>query len=151
MTDSTEREVLVVAVHDRVCAIPLAHVTETMRPLALEAMVGTPQFVLGLSLLRGVPTPVVDLAVLLGLPPAVAERWVSLRVEQRQVALAVSTVIAVRTLPRASVLDLPPLVSGAAKETLAALSVLDTQLLLVLRAGWSLPDALWPSAEGPVL
>lgn len=114
-----------------------------MRPLALEAMSGTPPFVLGLSMIRGAPTPVVDLAVLLGLPSGAVRRWVALRVDQRHVALAVNSVIAIRVLPQATLLELPPLIAEAAKENIAALSTLDAQLLLVLRAGWRLPDELW--------
>ena len=52
--------VLVVMVGARACAIPLDHVAETMRPLPIEPVAGTPGFVRGVSVIRGAPTPVVD-------------------------------------------------------------------------------------------
>ena len=58
-------QVLVVMVGARACALPLHHVAETMRPLPIEAVVGTPSFVCGVSVIYGVPTPVVDLKPLL--------------------------------------------------------------------------------------
>ena len=57
--------VLVVMVGARTCAFPLQHVAETMRPLPIEPIAGTPGFVRGVSVIRGVPTPVVDLKALL--------------------------------------------------------------------------------------
>ena len=57
--------VLVVTVGARACAIPLQHVAETMRPLPIEPVAGTPGFVRGVSVIRGAPTPVVDLRALL--------------------------------------------------------------------------------------
>ena len=49
-------QVLVVMVGARACAFPLHHVAETMRPLPIEAVVGTPSFVCGVSVIYGVPT-----------------------------------------------------------------------------------------------
>ncbi len=57
--------VLVVMVGARACAFPLHHVAETMRPLPIEPVAGTPSFVRGVSVIRGMPTPVVDLKALL--------------------------------------------------------------------------------------
>jgi chemotaxis signal transduction protein len=57
--------VFVVMVGARACAFPLHHVAETMRPLPIESVAGTPSFVRGVSVIRGVPTPVVDLKALL--------------------------------------------------------------------------------------
>ena len=47
------------------CALRLDEVIETMRPLDVQPLAGTPAFVLGISVLRGVPTPVIDVARLL--------------------------------------------------------------------------------------
>jgi CheY-like chemotaxis protein len=49
----------------RACAFPLHHVGETMRPLPIKPLAGTPGFVCGVSVIRGTPTPVVDLKALL--------------------------------------------------------------------------------------
>ena len=57
--------VLVVMVGSRACAFPLHHVAETMRPLPIKPVAGTPGFVCGVSVIRGTPTPVVDLNALL--------------------------------------------------------------------------------------
>jgi chemotaxis signal transduction protein len=57
--------VLVVMVGTRACAFPLHHVAETMRPLPIQPVAGTPSFVRGVSVIRGTPTPVVDLKALL--------------------------------------------------------------------------------------
>ena len=57
--------VLVVMVGARACAFPLHHVAETMRPLPIKRVAGTPSFVCGVSVIRGTPTPVVDLKALL--------------------------------------------------------------------------------------
>ena len=57
--------VLVVMVGSRACAFPLHHVAETMRPLPIKRVAGTPGFVCGVSVIRGTPTPVVDLKALL--------------------------------------------------------------------------------------
>ena len=57
--------VLVVLVGARACAFPLRHVAETLRPLPIKPVAGTPGFVRGVSVIRGTPTPVVDLKALL--------------------------------------------------------------------------------------
>jgi chemotaxis signal transduction protein len=57
--------VFVVTVGARQCAFPLHLVAETLRPLPIEPVAGTPSFVRGMSVIRGKPTPVVDLKALL--------------------------------------------------------------------------------------
>ena len=47
------------------CALPLVHVLEVMRPLPLEKVEPAPAFLLGLAVIRGEPLPVVDVAALL--------------------------------------------------------------------------------------
>lgn len=62
---------LICRVRTWLCALPLAHVVETLRPLPVRGLAGAPSFVLGLALLRGQAVPVVDAAQLLieaGLP-----------------------------------------------------------------------------------
>lgn len=129
----------------RLCAFDVAHVVETMRPLPVEPMRGTPSFVLGLALIRGVPTPVIDLASWMGLstsaPPS---RFVSVLAGARQVALAVTAVTGVRTLDAAQLQSVPPLVEDAAAEHVQLVGTLDADLLLVLSAAKLLPDDVTP-------
>jgi purine-binding chemotaxis protein CheW len=137
------RRSLVVRVQTRVCAVPLEHVVETMRPLPLESIAGMPAFVRGVSIIRGVPTPVVDLGALLGAPSNEFERIVTLRLSDRQVALAVNAVLGVRDLDLSAIQELPPLLGGTSTDLLEAIGTLDEQFLMVLRAGWELPDEVW--------
>lgn len=144
------RSVLVVAVGTRSCAIPLAHVAETMRPLPIEPVPGTPPFVRGVSVVRGVPIPVIDLRALLennDVSPAYG-RFVTLRVDDRSVALGVNEVIGVRTLDTGQLQELPHLLRDVATGTIEALGVRDARLLLVLRAARIVPDDVWPALAG---
>jgi purine-binding chemotaxis protein CheW len=145
MTDAFSRKnrTLVVGLKGRLCAVPLTHVTEIMRPLSVEPISDVPSFVKGISIIRGIPTPVVDLGALLGMPNGVAGRFVTLRVGERQVALSVDSVLGVRELDVSKIGELPPLLQGASKDAIEAMGTLDKQLLLVLCAGWELPDQVW--------
>jgi purine-binding chemotaxis protein CheW len=136
---------LLVRVKGRLCALPLNHVMEIMRPLPVEPIFSVPSFVQGISLIRGIPTPVVDLGALLGMPNAVADRFVTLRVGERQVALSVDYVFGVRELDVSKIGELPPLLHGASKDVVEAMGTLDEQILVVLSAGWELPDEVWQS------
>lgn len=145
MTDlaSNANRFLVVGVHTHVCALPLMQVIETMRPLPVEPIAGVPSFVRGVSIIRGAPTPVVDLGALVGMPGGVAGRFVTLRVDERQVALSVDRVLGVHHLDSSTIQKLPPLFQKASKDVIEAMGTLDTQLLVVLRQGWALPDEVW--------
>ena len=131
-----------------VCALPLQHVSETMRPLPLESVQGMPDFLLGLSIIRGTPIPVVDLARLVGngVPEAPA-RLVVVSVAERRVALAVQAVLDVRTLGPAALGKLPPLLTDASAEFIGAVGALDTQLLMVLNTAKILPGSIWAELE----
>jgi purine-binding chemotaxis protein CheW len=139
---SGENPSLIIDVGGRACALPLSCVMETMRPLPVEAVAGTPPFVRGVAMVRGVPTPVLDLAVLLGADRGIAGRFVILRLGERQVAISVEAVLGVRMLA-ATTQQLPPLLHGAAHEAIHAIGTLDRHLLVVLRAGWQLPGEVW--------
>jgi len=123
------------------CALPVRAVIEVMRPLPVRPVAGAPAFVRGAALVRGAPAPVVDLAAVLGLDSSTPSRFVSIRVGERALVLAVDAVLGVRRLPRDTLAVLPPLLAGA--ETVAALGVLDADLLLVLREAALVPDELW--------
>jgi purine-binding chemotaxis protein CheW len=130
----------------RLCALPLQHVRETMRALPLAAVPDMPPFVLGVSLIRGMAVPVLDLARLIaGGGAAPGKRYVTLDLGGRQVALAVDEVVGVRSLASAALTDMPPLLHAAEAGTVAALTTLDAELLVVLAATQLVPDALWPA------
>lgn len=130
------------------CALPLESVAETMRPLPVEPLAATPAFVLGISVIRGAATPVVDVARLLGSPaPVPPQRLVTLRIGARCVALAVEGVIGVHALPAAALAAVPALLSGAANETVSAISTLDAQLLLVLQSARLVPESVWAAID----
>jgi purine-binding chemotaxis protein CheW len=133
--------VLIVRSASQACALPLACVGETMRPLPVESLPGTPGGVKGVSVIRGAPTPVVDLRALLGgdteRPPA---RFVTLRVDDRSVALAVDAVEGIRALDRDELRKLPPLLQNADTRCVESVGVLDAQFLMVLSGAWSVPD-----------
>lgn len=138
------RKALIVGLKSCVCAVPLTHVIETMRPLAVEPISGAPSFVQGIAIIRGIPTPVVDLGAILGTPGERAERFVTLRVGEKQVALSVNVVLGVRDLDTIlTIRELPSLLQRASKDVVETIGTLDEQVLMVLRAGWELPDEVW--------
>jgi purine-binding chemotaxis protein CheW len=139
------RPALFVGVSNSVCALPLTHVIETMRPLPIETIAGAPPYVCGASIVRGVATPVVDLGLVLGIPEAAARRFVTLRLGTQSVAVTVGTVLGVRDLDQCKVEDLAPLLRSATQETIESIGVLDAQMLRVLRSSWTLPDEVWRS------
>jgi purine-binding chemotaxis protein CheW len=140
---------LICRVDARLCALPLAHVVETMRPLPVEAIAGSPHFVRGLAVIRGVPVPVVDTACLLGAQAAPGDRFVTITVGDRHVALAVDSVLGVRAVPAGSLHQLPPLLHEAGADVVAAIGLLDAELLLVLRSTRLLPDDTWAGGDAP--
>lgn len=142
---SSARKALILGVQARICAVPLAHVIETMRALPIEHISGVPSFVLGVAIIRGIPTPVVDLAVVLGASPEHKdERFVTVRAGNRQVALRVSTVLGIHDFDALTTTqELPPLLKGASQEVIEKIGTLDERFLLVLREGWTLEDEVW--------
>ena len=145
MTRDVQGLALLCRVDSRVCAVPLAQVVETMRPLPVEPVAGVPGFILGVSIIRGTPLPVVDGARLLGTAGGErpAGRFVTVRAGDRQVALAVDAVIGVHQIARESVRDLPPLVRTAHADAVSAIGALDAELLVVLESARMLPDDAW--------
>lgn len=149
MDDSNAGLSLVCRVQTRLCALPLKHVVETLRALPIEPMAGAPPFVLGLAVIRGAPLPVVDAGRLLGTDGARAKRFVSVNAGSRRVALAVDHVVGVRTVAPESLVALPPLLHVAESDVIAAIGLLDAELLLVLQSTRLLPDeGVRPASEG---
>ena len=142
---SERSPVLVVTVGGLACAIPLHHVAETMRPLSIEPVAGTPGFVRGVSVIRGAPTPVVDLKALLenGENSAAYGRFVIMKVGERRVAIGVDGVVGLRNLDSAQMAELSPMLRDVAADLIEAIGTRDAQLLVVLRAARIVPDAVW--------
>ena len=140
MEDRSTGLSLVCRVQARLCALPLEHAVETMRPLAVEPVAGAPSFVLGLAVVRGEPLAVVDAARVLGMQDAPIGRFVTVAVGVRRIALAVGDVVGVRRLPPGSLRALPPLLHEAAGDVVDAVGLLDAELLLMLRSARLLPD-----------
>ncbi len=138
------RKALIIGVGTRVCAIPLTHVIETMRPLPVEAISAAPLFVRGVAIIRGIPTLVVDLGTILGMSNELTgERLVIVRVGARQVAVFVNKVFGIHDLDALRTQELPPLLQEASRDVVERIGILDEQFLMVLRAGWRLSDEIW--------
>jgi purine-binding chemotaxis protein CheW len=136
--------ILVCRVGSHFCAVPIEQVVETLRPLPVAPLAGMPAFVSGLCILRGQVLPVVDAARLLGTEtPLLWERFVTIRVGERSVALAVQGVVGLRSLSSSSLGELPPLLREARADFVAAVGRLDGELLLVLEGLHLLPEPVW--------
>jgi purine-binding chemotaxis protein CheW len=136
--------VLLVRAGAQICALPLRHVNETMRPLPVAPLAGVPPFVEGAAVVRGEPAPVVLLSVLLGGERRPATRFVSIRSGERRVLLAVDAVLGVAQLPDTGGV---PLLADAAGGTIDVLGALDRDLLAVLDASRLVPDDVWREIE----
>ncbi|MGI0148168.1 MAG: chemotaxis protein CheW, partial [Thermoplasmata archaeon] len=127
-----------------ICAFPLGHVLETLRPLPIRPVQATPVFVCGLSVIRGAPVPVVDLTALIGKARAGSiGRWVTLRLGERRLALAVEAVLGIRELEVSTLQALPPLLQDADHGLIESIGTLDSELLMLLEAGRLLPEEIW--------
>ena len=118
-----------------------------MRPMPVESVAGAPAYVRGIAIIRGDPLPVVDVGALLGAAGARAERFVTLRVGGRQVALAVDAVVGVRALAADTLRRLPPLLRDAHADAVSSIGALDAELLVQLDSARVVPDALWSEIE----
>lgn len=131
---SERLSMVVVRAANRLCALPLASVIETLRCPLFIAVSGAPACVAGVAMIRGATVAVVDLGILLGADSAAgsAARLVTLRVGQRTVGLAVHSVIGVREFDGAELAEVPPMLRQAHPDVLTAVGSLDRELLLVL-------------------
>jgi purine-binding chemotaxis protein CheW len=147
---------LLCRIGSRIGALAVKDVRETMRPLPIEPLTGTPPFVLGVAIVRGSAVPVIDAGRLLddsALPSAPitspsSARFVSLELGDRTAVLAVDAVLDVRSLPAVILAQIPPLLRGAGKELVSMVGALDSQLLLVLEAARLVPDSVWSEIKG---
>ena len=131
----------------RLCALSLAHVHEVMRPPPIEVLAGAPRFVLGVCVLRGEPVPVVHAGLMLGEEPAGFALLVRLRAGGRTVALAVDAVAGIRSGVTGTLESMPPLLRTAAADTVAAIRLLDRELLYVLNEARVVPAAVFGLLE----
>lgn len=147
MTKQPRELCLLVRAGRKLCALPLEHVDETMRPQPVHAVAGAPPFVRGVAVIRGTPVPVVDAAYALGEEASHTTRFVTLRTADRCVAFAVDHVLGVSRIDRKAVADLPPLLAHANVDVVAAIGTLDAELLMVLRSARLVPEAVWAALE----
>jgi purine-binding chemotaxis protein CheW len=124
------------------CALPLAHVGETMRALPIEPLAGVPPFVRGVAVVRGRPTPVVDAGALLLEGGSSTRAFVTVSPDDRPFMLAVDAVVGVTTMPDGLAGALPPLLQTPRLAAIAATGSLDGTLLLILEHARILPDAV---------
>lgn len=146
LTDAERIQVLVVHARDRLCAIRLAHIAETMRPLPISTVVGAPPYVLGVSMIRGVATPVVDLGAVLGeTSPAALTRVFTVKSGSRRLAIAVERLVGVQLLKPLSLRPLPTSLQRGSDDKIEAVGSLDEQLLFLVEPLRLVPEALWAS------
>lgn len=125
----------------RYCGLPLDHVIETCRPQPVQPLGDAPAYVLGLARVRGQIIPVVDLAAILGDKAGHSPtRFVSLRISDRRIALAVDEVKGLVRVPAQSREALPLLLKEGSP-VVESMADLDHSLLLILRMSRLLPAA----------
>lgn len=155
-TDRTSHEerLLLCRAGSVLCGLLLPQVRETMRPLPIRPLGGLPPFVSGVSIIRGAPVPVVDAGALLGSRErGRPTRFVTLRLGDRSVALAVDEVLGVRDGRSLSLQGLPPLLTRMKPRVAALIGRVDAEFLAVLRDARFVPDRAWPApgSDGEVV
>jgi purine-binding chemotaxis protein CheW len=133
-----DRRAVVCRTGDRLCALPVERVVETMRPLPVEGLRSAPPFVVGVAVIRGAAVPVVDAGRLLGAAGGDVSRFVTVRAGGRTVAIAVDEVVGVAAIPDGA--DLPPLVGAITADAVAHIGAHDADLMVVLEASRLVPD-----------
>ncbi|MER7274337.1 chemotaxis protein CheW [Dactylosporangium sp. NPDC000244] len=118
---------LIFGVGRLLCALPLAAVVETVRPLPVQPVGGAGGALLGVAVIRGAAVPVVDTAALLGDPGVPPSRFVTVDTPGGTVAFATGPVAGVRSVARSAAQPSP-----VAGELVEAVGVLDGRPLLFL-------------------
>lgn len=119
--------------------MPAAAVIEVMRAQPIRAVSRPREGVLGVATIRGAILPVVGAAALFGAPVETPARFITLRLGDRAVALAVDEVIGVEPIRDAA--QLPPLLAEASAGVIDGIGQLDSELVLLLRSGYLAPFA----------
>jgi purine-binding chemotaxis protein CheW len=139
---------LVFKVDSLVCALPIASVVETMRPLPVQRLEQAPEMVLGLAMVRGIPTPVIDAGRLMGAGPlAQLGRFVSVAVGARRIALAVTSVWGIRAVSAQSLRAMPAVLTRADTQAVAAIGALDQELLMLLQGVRLVPESVFAASD----
>jgi purine-binding chemotaxis protein CheW len=146
----TEPDWLLCRIGERLLAVPLAAVLETMRPMPVASITGAPPFVLGVSTIRGEVLPVIDTAALLGAGDCPVTRFVTITTGARALALAVGSVLGIRRLTDGDLRELPPLLHSIDRVMLSAIGILDEGLLLALDHSHLVPETLWATLSEQV-
>ncbi len=133
---------LICRAKDFLCALPIGQVIETMRMPSVEIVADVPRHVRGLCRIRGAAVPVVDLAVLISGEPSMCERLVTIDLGGRAVALAVASIIGIRDIAADAGEELPPLLRGTERETVATIGTADAEFLFFLCTARMLPEEL---------
>lgn len=136
---------LLVRIPGALCALPLAEVIETMRPLPIEPLADKSGFIRGVARIRGAAVPVVELTALFRGEPCcdLPTRFVTLRVGQHCIALAVQDVVGMVDLSDHVFNNLPPLLKTARTEFIETLGALDAEFLVMLNTALLVPDSVW--------
>lgn len=146
--DSGDELYLLCRVRERRCALQLAHVVETLRPLPLRSVPGAPPPVIGASIIRGRPTPVLDSGMLIGEASRPHHsRLATIRCGERIAALAFEEIVGVRRLLDQDVKDMPPLLRAGDGGAIDAIALLDAELVFVLGRARLVPDEVWTSLQ----
>jgi len=135
--------VLIARVGDIACALPIASVIETMRPLPISHLGDAPSFVRGIAIVRAAPTVVIDTAVMLGIAPAPPARFVTVRADEGALALTFDEVVAVTRIPRPALLDVPTLLRASTREAVAALGRVEGGMLVLVETARILSREQW--------
>jgi len=140
--------VLLIRAATRPCALPLANVVETMRPLPITPVAGAPSVVRGVAIVRGQPVPVIDLNLLLDSNQRCLDgRFVVLRVDERRVAVVVEAVLGIAALDASQLTQVSPLLQAADAELVAAMGVRDRELFVLLEASRIVSEELWQQLQ----
>ncbi|MDI1327193.1 MAG: chemotaxis protein CheW [Brevundimonas sp.] len=152
VADTNSKNWLVCRLDSRLYALPLENVIETMRPLPIEPLARSAEFVLGLCIHRGIPAPVFDTGLIFGERLAQPKRFVAIRIGSQVVVMAFDEVIGLRSIGLDAGAELPPLLRDADSDTVGAIGVLDAELLMFLNTARIVPEGLLESidAQGTV-
>ena len=138
--------VVIVRAAGRVCALRLADVVETLRPLRVEPLPEMPKYILGMSVVRGIPVPVLHLGLLFGITDDTrAHRWITARIGGRTLALAVEAVRGIHRLDASVMESLPTLLQSAG--AVESVGTLDDQLITLLRSARLMTEDPWKQIE----
>lgn len=111
-----------------------------MRPLPIDPVPAAAPGVLGVAVIRGVPTPVLRLAEVLGVADRPVQRFVTIGVGSRVVALAVDQVIDVATIDGDRLEGLPPLLGDGRTSVIESIATADAELLYLLQGARLIED-----------